>query len=159
MRRLVYFSMVFSIFLILNSREMALGHDITNFSGTWHYNHEKSILQLSKPESLIMIIEHNEPTFKLLRIYDWDGETDEWGITLTTDGKENIHREGPQILYCRLYWEDDQLVFASRIIQGGKEATNIVKYSLSLDKKTFTAQESFRGPKFKYDNLWVLDRK
>lgn len=159
MKRLFYGCMTLSLILLFFTGELAGDSEKPNFSGTWHYNPEKSKLQLPKPESLTMTIEHNEPEFKLFRTYAGSGVTDEWGITLTTDGKESIHQEGPQTLYCRLYWEDDQLVFATRIIQSGKEATNVVKYSISSDGQTFTAQESFRGPRMKYDNLWVLDRK
>jgi hypothetical protein len=55
--------------------------------------------------------------------------------------------------------EGNELVFDSRIVLQDREATNLVRYSLSADGKTFTATERFRGPVVKYDNIWVFDKE
>jgi len=52
------------------------------------------------------------------------------------------------------------LVFDVRIVfKDGREATNVVRYILRDGGRTFVAEEKFRGPALKYDNLWVADRK
>jgi hypothetical protein len=96
---------------------------------------------------------------RLTRTHVYNGKPDTWTIDLTTDGKEVIQQEGNQTLHVQLHWEGDQLVFDSKIILGDREATNIVRYQLSEDGETFTALESFRGPRLKYDNVWVFDKE
>jgi hypothetical protein len=132
---------------------------LTDFSGVWKFNPEKSQLQVPAPSSSAFVVDHQEPHFHLTRTHIYDEKPDTWSIDLTTDGKEVIQQEGDQTLRVRLYWEGNQLIFDSKIILKDREATNIVRYQLSEDGKTFTATESFRGPRLKYDNVWVFDRQ
>jgi len=130
-----------------------------DFSGVWKFNAGKSQLQIPAPSSSTFTIDHKEPNFHLTRTHVYDGKPDTWSIDLTTDGKEVVQQEGDQTLQVRLYWEKNQLVFDSKIILKDREATNIVRYQLSEDGETFTALESFRGPRLKYDNVWVFDKE
>jgi hypothetical protein len=130
-----------------------------DFSGVWKFNPEKSRLQIPAPSASTFVVDHKEPRFHLTRTHVYDGKPDTWSIDLTTDGKEVIQQEGDQTLHVRLYWEGNQLIFDSKIILKDREATNIVRYQLSEDGKTFTATESFRGPRLTYDNVWVFDRQ
>lgn len=130
-----------------------------DFTGVWKFNPEKSRLQIPPPSASTFIVEHKEPNFHLTRTHIYDGKPDTWSIDLTTDGKEVIQRDGDQTLQVRLYWEGNQLIFDSKIILKDREATNIVRYQLSEDGKTFTAMESFRGPRLKYDNVWIFDKE
>jgi len=130
-----------------------------DFSGTWKFNPEKSKLQIPVPSSSTFVVDHKEPKFHLTRTHVYDGKPDTWSIDLTTDGKEVIQREGDRTLRVRLYWEGNDLIFDSLIVLEDRQATNIVRYQLSPDGKTFTATESFRGPKLKYDNVWVFDKE
>jgi hypothetical protein len=130
-----------------------------DFSGTWKFNPEKSKLQIPVPSSSTFVVDHKEPKFHLTRTHVYDGKPDTWSIDLTTDGKEVIQREEDRTLRVRLYWEGNDLIFDSLIVLEDRQATNIVRYQLSPDGKTFTATESFRGPKLKYDNIWVFDKE
>jgi hypothetical protein len=130
-----------------------------DFSGTWKFNAEKSKLQIPAPSSSTFMVDHKEPKFHLTRTHVYDGKPDTWSIDLTTDGKEVVQQEADRTLHARLYWEGNELVFDSKIVLKDREATNVVKYQLSLDGKTFTASESFRGPRLKYDNIWVFDKE
>ena len=132
--------------------------DRPDFSGKWVFNAARSKLQIPVPQSSTFLIEHREPAFHLSRTHVYDGKGDTFAIDLSSDGRERVIREGPQVLHCRLYWEGTRLVFHTRIEMDGKEALNVVQYELSADGLTFTAHESFRGPKLKYDNVWVFDR-
>ena len=42
---------------------------------------------------------------------------------------------------------------------GDKEATNLVRYAMASDGRSFTAMERFRGPKLNYDNVWVMEKQ
>jgi len=48
--------------------------------------------------------------------------------------------------------------FDSTISHGSRTATNKFAYHLSADGLRLTATESFRGPRLKYDNVWVFDK-
>ena len=50
------------------------------------------------------------------------------------------------------------LFLDSTITMGSRTATNKVVYHLSDDGRKLTATESFRGPRLKYDNVWVFDK-
>jgi len=135
--------------------------DKPNFSGDWVFNAEKSKLQIQvKLESATFTIDHKEPDFRFSRLFVIDGKDDADSYNLTTDGKEKVEEQPNRTNYSRLYWDGDVLVFDVRIVlKDGREATNIVRYSLRDGGRTFVAEEKFRGPVLKYDNLWVADRK
>lgn len=130
-----------------------------DFSGVWKFNPEKSKLQIPAPTSSTFVVDHKDPKFHLTRTHVYDGKPDTWSIDLTTDGKEVVQQEGDRTIRVRLYWEGNDLIFDSIIVLKDRQATNIVRYQLSPDGKTFIATESFRGPKLKYDNIWVFDRE
>jgi hypothetical protein len=152
-----WFSLV--LFLGWTGCALALEPQKPDFSGVWKFNPEKSKLQIPPPSSSTFRVDHREPEFHLSRTHVYDGKPDIWGIDLTTDGKEVIQQEGEQTLRARLYWEGNQLVFDSKIVFKDREASNIVRYQLSEEGETFTAYESFRGPRHKYDNVWVFDKE
>jgi hypothetical protein len=129
-----------------------------NFSGVWKFDPDKSSLQIPPPTSSIFQIEHQEPSFNMVRTHIYSEKSDTWSIHLTTDGKEFVQEENGEKLVGRLYWEDDTLVFDSKIYTRTREASNIVRYELSEDGKTLTAIERFRGPAVKYDNIWVFEK-
>lgn len=130
-----------------------------NFSGVWKFNPAKSKLQTPAPTASVFRIDHKEPGFDLSRTHTYGEKSDTWGIRLTTDGKEVIQEEEGRKTLVRLTWEGNELVFDSRIVLKDREATNVVRYSLSEDGKILTATERFRGPVVKYDNLWVFDKE
>ncbi len=132
-----------------------------NFSGEWTFNPEKSRLEVKwNLESGTFTIDHQEPDFHFSRVFIIGGKSDEYSYSLTTDGKEKISTQGERAVHSRLYWDGETLVFDSRIIlKDGREATNVVRYSLRDGGKTLVAEEKFRGPRLTYENLWVADKK
>jgi hypothetical protein len=131
-----------------------------NFTGTWAFNAAKSALQISPPEASEFVIEHREPHFRLSRTLVMQGCRDTFSIDLTTDGSpfHLAHPRGYEIR-GRAYWDGDVLAFDSTIGQGDNQATNAVRYHLSPDVNTLTAEERFRGRDLAYENVWVLDRQ
>ncbi|MGZ4886678.1 MAG: hypothetical protein ACXVJK_03030 [Candidatus Aminicenantales bacterium] len=139
----------------------ASGVEKTDFSGVWVVNPEKSQLaNWAKFDATTITIEHKEPKFRFQRVSVKAGKTDESGYDLTTDGVEKVSKEGGMTESSRLYWDGDTLVYHARmVLPDGREAIDVVRYTLRDGGKTFVAEEKFRGPVVKYDNLWVADKK
>jgi hypothetical protein len=137
------------------------GVEKADFTGVWVINAQKSQLaNWAKFDQTTITIEHKEPTFKFHRVSVKGGKTDESGYELTTDGVEKAKRDARMTVYSRLLWEGEVLVLQDRmVLADGREATNTVRYTLKDGGKTFVAEEKFRGPVVKYDNLWVADKK
>jgi hypothetical protein len=135
--------------------------DKPDFSGDWVFNPEKSKLQAQfKLDSATFTIDHKEPDFHFSRVFVIGGKSDSLSYALTTDGKEKVEEQPGRTNTSRLTWDGDVLVLDVRIVlKDGREATNVVRYSLRDGGRTFVAEEKFRGPVLKYDNLWVADRK
>ena len=126
----------------------ALGQEAPrpDFSGTWKLDKGKSHLQAPAPDTSILYIDHSGPRFWLTRAHIVDGEADLFAGHFLTDGK-------------RSRWEGDKLVLESRERKGRKESLTVLKFSLSPDGKTLTAEESFTGPGRKLENILVLQRE
>lgn len=155
-KALCFFLAFFYITMFLFSQNKA------DFSGEWILNKERSQFQVKEFERLergLIIIDHKEPLFRFERVFTSNGEEDRYTYELTTDGKEKTNQEGSQTLFSRLYWEGETLVFATRIIAPQGEATNTVRYGLIDEDRTLQAEEQFRGPRLKYDNIWILEKK
>jgi hypothetical protein len=138
-----------------------LGAEKPNFSGTWVVNPERSRLaDWAKFDSTTITIEHKEPALRFHRLSIKSGKTDESAYALTTDGVEKVEKTGGRTSTSRLTWDGNSLVLQDVIVlANGRQATNTVRYTLKDAGKTLVAEESFRGPVVKYDNLWVADRK
>jgi hypothetical protein len=129
-----------------------------NFSGTWKFNPAKSVLQIPAPDATEFVIEHREPALRISRTHIVGEQRDTFSLDLTTDGQEVWVDHGDLRICCRAYWDGDMLVFDSKLIRAGEEATNFVRYALTDGGKTFRAEERFRSGSLNYDNLWILDR-
>jgi hypothetical protein len=149
------------ILWILAAAGLASNEDAAkpNFSGVWNLDLQKSKLQTPAPDSGVFNIDHKEPSFHLSRTFMQGGQSDTWSIDQTTDGKEVIQEEQTETFRGRLKWDGTDLILDSTISIKGRTATNVVRYHLSEDGRTFTATESFRGPRLKYDNIWVFDKE
>ncbi|OGD11985.1 MAG: hypothetical protein A2Y86_01795 [Candidatus Aminicenantes bacterium RBG_13_62_12] len=130
-----------------------------DFSGVWNLNLKESLLQIPPPDSGIFRIEHKDPVFHLSRTFVRAGREDTWEIEITTDGKEAVQEGKTETFRGRLTWQGDDLFLDSTISIGARTATNKVAYHLSNDGRRLTATESFRGPRLKYDNVWVFDKE
>lgn len=136
-------------------------HVKPNFSGSWRLNHAKSKLEIDPPMSTTFEVTHNDPAFHITRTHVMKEGSNTWSIDLTTDGKEVVQKwpDGREV-HVRLTWQGETLLLDSYfLLPDGVKATNVVTYVLSEDAKTFTADERFNGPKMKYHNLWVFDRR
>jgi hypothetical protein len=130
-----------------------------DFSGSWKLDLEASRLQIPSPDSGVFRIDHREPDFRLSRTFVRNGKEDTWSVDLTTDGKDKVQEDSAEVFRGCLTWEGNDLVLDSTITAGGRTASNVVRYHLSEDGRTLTATETFRGPRLKYNNVWVFKKE
>lgn len=130
-----------------------------NFTGVWKLNLQKSKLEIPPPTATTFRIDHREPHFHLSRTHVYGKQSDTWSADLTTDGKEYYQKEGNLETWTRVYWDGDSLVLDQKIKLNGKEGTNVVRYSLADNGRTFIALERMRTPRFSHENRWVFDKQ
>jgi GNAT superfamily N-acetyltransferase len=131
-----------------------------DFTGTWRFNPARSALQIEAPLSTRFTIEHREPRLRIVRTHRHPGGgRDTIGLDLFSDGRETSVDRGDFHLRSRAWWEGDTLVFDSTMLRAGMEASNVVRYTLAADGRSFTAAERFRSRELSYDNTWVLERE
>jgi len=147
--------------LLLAAGAALAGPGKPDFSGTWVLNLGKSRLQADfGTQSGTFTVDHKEPVFRFSRVFVAGGRDDAMSYELTTDGTEKVIRGPGRTTTSRLYWDADVLVLDERIVLAdGRAATNTVRYSLLDGGRTLVAEEKFRGPFHKHDNLWIADRK
>ncbi len=129
-----------------------------DFSGRWEFSPGASALQIESPDAVMFAIEHREPGFRLERTLTFGGRSDTFAIDLTVGADGAPVTRGEATLYPSLRWDGDQLVFFARIVHGGEEATNLVRYRLEEDGTILVAEESFRSSGQSYDNRWVFTK-
>lgn len=127
-----------------------------NFSGVWHADFKRCQLEIQSPQSTVIKIEHNDPQFNLTRTHSANDAEDTLLVKLTTDGQEHIHFIGDVEVRSRCFWEDDTLVFVSRLNRTGFEAENVVRYKLEKEGREILADEVYNGAPKSYHNKWVL---
>jgi len=132
-----------------------------NLSGTWIFNPRKSSLQVPPPSSQIFVIQHTEPHFRLTRTLVLNGKSNTWSIDILTDGKQEVvEHVGADTASTRAFWEGSSLVLEMTVsYQNGEKASNLVKYSLADDGKTFIALEYFTDPNGEHVNKWVFNKE
>lgn len=116
------------------------------------------MLHISPPDATTFVIDHREPVLRITRTHVVGEVRDTFSLDLTTDGQVVMAERDDLRLKARAYWDGDTLVFDTRLIRAGEEATNLVRYTLSDSRETFVAEESFRSGSLYYDNVWWLDR-
>jgi hypothetical protein len=129
-----------------------------NFSGVWKFNRMKSSLQIPPPDSTTFMIEHHEPHFHLERTHTFGGSSDFFSIDLMTDGEPVHVTHGDLDIRARMSWDAESLLFHSEIIREGVHGTNIVRYRLEDEGRTFIALERLNFAGQNYENIWVFDR-
>jgi hypothetical protein len=129
-----------------------------DFSGVWNFNPTMSSLQIPPPDSTVFVIRHQEPRFHLERTHVFGETRDIFSIDLVTDGRCVELTHGDMIIRASLYWEADALVFNSELRRGEASGTNIVRYQLTDNGRTFIALERLSFGEHSHVNTWVFER-
>lgn len=130
-----------------------------DYSGKWQFDGAASALEIRRPEAVVFAIDHREPFFHLERTLTFAGQTDRFAIDLTVGADPAPLSRGDATLYPSLRWEENQLVFLTRIVRGGEESTNWVRYHLEEAGSVLVAEERFRSRERNYDNRWVFNKR
>jgi hypothetical protein len=130
-----------------------------DFDGTWVLNPAESRLEVPTPDSTIFVIRHEGAAVRMFRMHARAGTLDTATVTLHTDSSE-VHWElrGAQVT-SRSWWEGQELVFWSALARGDQRASQVVRYSLSEDRGTFTAIETVDAGAASHVNRWVFERR
>jgi hypothetical protein len=130
-----------------------------DFTGTWVLNAAQTRLEVPSPDSTIFVIRHQDPAVRMFRTHARAGTLDTATVTLRTDSSE-VHWElrGARVT-SRSWWEGNELVFWSALARGDQRASQVVRYSVSADRRTFTAIETVDAGAASHVNRWVFDRR
>ena len=155
---------VYLLFLLTFGYALSGGGMETNaikpdFSGTWKLDVNKSSLQTPLPKSMIFVIDHREPIWVLERTLVNDVGENVLKIELTTDGKQVVRDFDNFKSKSRLYWENVTLIFDSEVIFSNETGSNVVRYSLTDNGKTFLAEETFKSKSHSHFNQYVFNKQ
>ncbi len=128
-----------------------------DFTGCWIFDPQHSSLEIRRPDTVRLAIEHVEPRFRLERTLAFGGESDTFSIVLFTDGRETTCEHRGAHIRARARWEGDGLKFTSTVLKDNEEGSNEVVYRL-VDGDILVAEEQFRSPSVRYDNVWRFAR-
>lgn len=115
-------------------------------------------MDLPPPDATVFVIEHQEPLLSIRRTHVMGDTRDTFSVALTTDGQPTSVDHGGLQLSGRAYWDGDALVFDTTIVRSGEEATNVVRYTLSDDRRTLVADERLRSGSMSDHNMWVFEK-
>lgn len=127
-----------------------------DLSGRWTFSPGDSALQIRTPDAIEFLIDHREPSFRLERTLVFGGRSDSFAIDLTVGAEHAPLAHGNITLYPSLEWDEQGLVFVTRIVQGAEESLNLVRYHLEANGTVLVADESLSGPTLSYQNRWVF---
>ena len=130
-----------------------------DFSGVWKFNLARSVLQISPPDSTTFVINHREPRFRLERTHTFAGVSDLFTIELLTDGNSVELTHAGMTIRARLTWESEELIFSSELSRRNVRGTNIVRYRLTENGRSFVALERLNFEGQSHENVWVFERK
>ena len=133
-----------------------------NMSGTWVLDRARSSPQypkLADLDSARVVIGHSEARFTFFRRFLVAGTPDTVSWALVPDGPVDTSSENGRQSFSRLRWVGDTLLLEIRIVAPRGEAGDTVRYHLLAEGRVFQAEERFRAPRLRYDNLWVFTRR
>ena len=153
--------MIFSAGILLALGPSFARAEHPDFSGRWILDLGKSKLHpvISKDLTAgIFIIDHKEPSFRLHREFTQAGKLDTLDVSLKSDGVETKGTDSGMQTLSTLRWEGDTLIYLTIYQAPRGEARNNVVYRILDDGNTLRAEESFRGPRLSYDNVWIFTK-
>lgn len=129
-----------------------------DFTGKWKFNREKSALEIPYPDSTLFCIEHHDPRFHFERTHVTGNTQDVFIIDLTTDGSLVTRNHHDIEIQGRLYWDSDVLVFDSQVCHENVRGRNLVRYHLSENGQTLTADERLTLGEHTHHNKWIFEK-
>ena len=149
--------------LVLTVSALAQGA-MPNFSGTWTLDAAKSEFgPMPPPESLVMVIDHTEPTLKVKVTQKSPMGDVANDSTYTTDGKENVNTSrspaGDQQVKSTTKWNGRTLATSRTIEAQGMSIGVEDAWELSADGKTMTVTRQLKTPQGDFSMKLALNKQ
>ena len=131
-----------------------------NFTGTWNWVPTKSLFQTRGPDSSVVTIWHDDPVWKFERTHVSGGEPNHRLTESTIDGIPITTKSGLAEIVRTLAWDGDSVVRRFSESRNGESISDgEVRYSLSDDGQTLTADERATNEIGTYRDIWVFVRE
>jgi hypothetical protein len=137
---------------------------LPNFTGTWTLDAAKSDFgPMPPPESVVMVIDHQEPTVKVTTTQKTQMGDSSNDSTYTTDGKENVNKmrgpAGDQDVKSTTKWNGKTLATSRTIEAQGMSIGIDDSWELSPDGKALTVSRQLKTPQGDFSTKLVLTKK
>jgi hypothetical protein len=136
-----------------------------NFTGKWNLDVAKSDFgPMPPPDSVVHVIEHNEPSVKIVTTQkSAQGETTNERL-LTTDGKENVNKmrmgpDGEQQVTSTSKWNGKALATSFKLSAQGTEFDINDSWTLSDDGKVLTIVRAIKAPQGEFAATTVFNKQ
>jgi hypothetical protein len=134
-----------------------------DFSGTWVFSVQKSILKVPPPSSMTLQIEQKDPQVTFARKQVYGDVSFDWKLEAVADGQKEVVQDAPgYTTHSRVYWQGTAMVVDSEIVASdGTKVTDQVTYTLADGGKLLEAVEhqATVGGKGSATNKWVYEKK
>ena len=137
---------------------------LPNFTGTWSLDAAKSDFgPIPPPESIVMVIDHKEPTLKVSATQKTPMGEATNDSTYTTDGKENVNKMrspvGEQDVKSTTKWNGKALATSRTIDAQGMSVGIEETWDLSADGKVLTINRTLKTPQGDFSTKITLNKK
>ena len=137
---------------------------LPNFTGTWTLDAAKSDFgPIPPPESIVMVIDHKEPTLKVNVTQKTPMGEAANDSTYTTDGKDNINKmrspAGEQDVKSTTKWNEKTLTTSRTIEAQGMSIGIEETWDLSADGKVLTINRMLKTPQGDFNTKITLNKK
>jgi len=137
---------------------------LPNFTGTWTLDAAKSDFgPIPPPESIVMVIDHKEPTLKVSVTQKTPMGEAANDSTYTTDGKDNINKmrspAGEQDVKSTTKWNEKTLTTSRTIEAQGMSIGIEETWDLAADGKVLTINRMLKTPQGDFNTKITLNKK
>ena len=137
---------------------------LPNFTGTWTFDAAKSDFgPIPPPESIVMVIDHKEPTLKVNVTQKTPMGEAANDSTYTTDGKDNVNKmrspAGEQDVKSTTKWNGKTLTTSRTIEAQGMTIGIDETWDLSADGKVLTINRMLKTPQGDFNTKITMNKK
>jgi len=137
---------------------------LPNYTGTWTFDAAKSDFgPIPPPESIVMVIDHKEPTLKVNVTQKTPMGEAANDSTYTTDGKDNINKmrspAGEQDVKSTTKWNGKTLTTSRTIEAQGMTIGIDETWDLSADGKVLTINRMLKTPQGDFNTKITMNKK
>jgi len=137
---------------------------LPDFTGTWTFDAAKSDFgPIPPPESIVMVIDHKEPTLKVNVTQKTPMGEAANDSTYTTDGKDNVNKmrspAGEQDVKSTTKWNGKTLTTSRTIEAQGMSIGIEETWDLSADARVLTINRVLKTPQGDFNTKITMNKK